>query len=652
MTRFFRSSVVAALTLATLSTSAFAGKKMPIVVDDALAYALTDRSKAVQLLEDKLAQSPNDKDYDQIAVMAGEQRRLSGDFIEAHEWFTSVIARNDKTVSADAARVGLTLLQAGDLGNNLKALSLLTALSEKNALATQNADRFLLLAVVSARADNASDVLEYSELALDYATEDPEVEARVRGTLEQLAAGVAEPTLPIRGDSKFTLLERVDLAINKGDKAAAQLHAQKALSQATAGSADERAANYALQRINAVPVNSRKVAVLLPLEGKYGAVGKQVRESLEYGHKLGHGNFIFDFIDSGASAETAVKALENAVLERGVIAVVGPLLSDETAAVVEAAEALRVPLISLSQSLEDADANQWVVQAMMTPGEQITALLDEVMDNANLKNFAVFAPQNGYGERATEAFTTQVEARGGSITVTEFYDPSSTDLISHAKTLGRKDYDARSREFYDLKKEAGEKGGNPDRVVLPPVIDFDAIFIPDNAVRVPLACAALAYEEFPMGDFQPTKDSPFIPLLGLSGWNNHNLVSTGGPYTRQSYFVDAFLTAPNVEEPAWTPPPEVTLFVTEFRAELGRTPTALEALTVDAGRLLAGASLVGSNNRIELRDSLFELDVSGTLTGATSFNDETHRATHKLLILSLSEDAIVPHAELPQPIYE
>ena len=69
-------------------------------------------------------------------------------------------------------------------------------------------------------------------------------------------------------------------------------------------------------------------------------------------------------------------------------------------------------------------------------------------------------------------------------------------------------------------------------------------------MRVPLACAALAYEEFPMGDFQPIPDNPAIPLLGLSGWNQAKLTQSGGPYVRGSRFVDIY--AMPIEDGRWS----------------------------------------------------------------------------------------------------
>src|SRR5690606_8544966 len=155
-------------------------------------------------------------------------------------------------------------------------------------------------------------------------------------------------------------------------------------------------------------------------------------------------------------------------------------------------------LVSLSQSNE-ADGVPWVYQGVPSIGDQVDALVHHVMVTEGMKRFAIFAPDTAYGRRAAETFQQAVAAKSGTISVEVFYDSEAPALMPFASKLGRKDPEARKAELWRLRKEAEENGGNPSNVVLPPAMDFDAIFLPDNARRVPIACAALAYEEFPIG---------------------------------------------------------------------------------------------------------------------------------------------------------
>ena len=103
-----------------------------------------------------------------------------------------------------------------------------------------------------------------------------------------------------------------------------------------------------------------------------------------------------------------------------------------------------------------------------------------------------------------------------------------------------------------------------------------------------------------MGDFLPTRSSPRIPLLGLSGWNNHKLVTTGGPYTRGGVFVDAF-AVPSGPDVPWELDANGASFVQAFRDSLARTPTALEAVTSDVGGLVAAIMRTRPGDRLQKR---------------------------------------------------
>ena len=629
----------------TLVPPAEAGRRrLPDVVEDALAFAVTDRSKALRLLEEALAADPDGKHAEVITVHLAEQCRLAGDAETAEARFRAIITGATRGPDYEAARLGLALMESGgELKQRVR--STLQSVSERDVLDTQNADRFLVLAAAAGREGDARGAAQNAKKALAFASEDPEVYDRVKAALDTLSAEPDAPPpapagAPATSGEGESLLDRADAALYANDREKARKLAEQALAAASPDSLAHRSATYMLRRIDG-PAVSRTVAVLLPLsDAKYSAIGRQLKEAFEHGYQAEKGEARLVFIESGAGPEEGVAALERAVFEEGALLAVGPLLSPQTEPMVEAAEALRIPLVSLSQALEDLDDLEWTVQAMVTRGDQVDALVEQVMERDGMDAFAVFAPANSYGEQATALFRESVEARGGALTVTGTYDPASTSLIPAAKELGRKDYGSRGVEFAKLRKEAEERGGNPDRVVLPPVLDFDALFLPENAARVPIACAALAYEEFPMGDFQPTKESPRIPLLGLNGWNNDKLVTTGGPYTRGGIFVDAF-AVPGEEAP-WTLGPGAAAFVAEYRDSHGRTPKALEAITSDAGRLVAAAVNIGADDRLAMREALWSAEVTGAVTGATRFDAESRRADRQLMLLSLTEDHIVP----------
>lgn len=622
--------VVAAALLA--SSAAEAGKKKPSpdVVEDALAYAQTDRARAIDILEAAINQAPNGKDVDLLMVNAGEQRRLAGNVPDAVGWFEKVVKHTTVGPDFDAARLGLSLITAGK-GVDAKVLAVLQSVGEKDVPATQNADRYLLLALEAARASDPKGVSANGKKALSYAREDPAVLARVQGTVAALAkapAGGHDVPSPLETGSP---LERAETLYAQGDLEGARREAEKALKEAM-GPEIARAQGL-IQVIDSGPVDRNKIAVLLPLSDKYASVGKQIREAIEFGY--GAGGRQLEFVDTGGTAATAVTALETAVLTKHAVAVVGPLLTDETDLVIARAEELHVPLVSLSQAYEETTGHNWALQAMYTRGDQVDALLDYVMTQRQMKSFAVFSPDSAVGAKSVELFKAGVAARGGRIATEATYSAEEQNLLPFARNLG-----VREGDIAALRAKAKAQGGNPDTVVLPPRLDFDGIFLPENARRTPLACAALAFEEFPMGDFQPTRDSPKIPLLGLSSWNDTGLVPAGNEYTRNSIFPDVFsATVVGDADP----------FVTAYKAATERTPSALEAATVDAGKLVAAAAKSSASTRAGFRDALLAAKVSDSVTGATGFDPNTLKARRTMLILSITKTTIDDLGKVTQP---
>lgn len=635
MTSLLRGSLLA---LCLVSTHANAGSRAGVssgVIDEALAEVTIDRAQAAATLEAAIESGEYPKQDLELKVHAGEQRRLLGETDRAEAWFKAVLTATAAGWEYSAAELGLAVIESDPASLDEAAVQRLLGPPEDQTLATTNADRFLLLAADAIRRDDAAAAKDYTRKALQYGRSDKDVFARVRASLHSVASGGAPVAVETR-KAPDTPLQQAEAAYAAGDNAKA-----RSLAQALSGSTGTEglAARYLIERIDKGTVlDPNAIGVLLPLSGKYAAVGKKMQEAIELGFASAAGERRLLFTDTGESAETAIAALESLALDQGVIAVIGPVRSDIGEPVAEVAEALRVPMVGLSQARGTTDERPWVLQGLATADQLVDGLLDYVMDERGLTRFAVFAPDNTYGRTSAAAFEEAVAAREGAVTVVEYYDPTATDLIPFAQKLGRKDYEARKHELWKRRKEVEEAGGDPTKVVLPPVIDFEGLFLPDNYARVPLACAGLAYEEFPIGEFQTSKDGDTIPLLGLASWNNAKLVTAGGPYVRSSIFVDIF----NPSDA------EGMAFTAKYRQSTGHDPSTLEASAYDAAQLVASGALADADTRETFRDALLAATAQDTATGATGFEGESRNAKHHVKVLTISEDGIFPVDEVPE----
>jgi len=593
--------------------------------------ASTDRSAAITELESiRKTYKLTKPEKAMVAVAIGEQYRLMGRFPEAKAAFQEAKGFDG---TSPAVTLGELLVQSASAGST-GMIAELAAVPDEGPPDTMNADRYLALYLYDTSVP--PETREYRRsLALGFAASDPAVLERIKRVMASPPEAPPPPVLETPEVPANDPLSAAWAAYDNGDEAKARKLYEKVL----VDDPGNLQATYGL-RIMDAPLNIDRVGVLLPLSGRFGAAGAQVQAAFEEGYN-GPAELVFK--DSGATPETAVAALESLVFEDGVIGVVGPLLTVETESVTNTMEAMRVPGFSLSQAWEPQAEAGWVVQGMLTPHAQIRALLDYAMTEAEMTTFGIFGPDTPYGHMSGAAFREEVEARGGTITVEEYYDPTATDLQPFAQTLGQKDYEERKWEYDKLKKAAEEAGRDPGKVVLPPIVEFEGLFVPESASKVPLVCAGLAYEEFKIRSSSNIRNSSgTIRLMGLSGWNNPSLVSGGGGYVRNAWFTDVFVPPPRGKSYAADMPAEWTDFVALHRENTGRTPSPLEAIARDAGAFLSASLNLQPASRKAFLQALESAELQDSITGAAVY-EPAHRAiSHQVRILTISDGSIKP----------
>ncbi|MCB9762300.1 MAG: penicillin-binding protein activator [Alphaproteobacteria bacterium] len=606
----------------------------PSIVVQARAVAQTDRLEAIGILEDYIAEGGDPELLPWVTLNAGEQRRLAADPAAATAHFRKVNeAWHDHPVQP-AASLGLALL-AWDSGKGSgNTLATLRMVDEAVVPPTMNADRYRILALEAERSGEGE--VELRKLvgkALSYAEGDVGVKARAHRDLGHLMteeqAAQAPDVAALAGDEQALARARSALAADDYKRA---IETAQAMLEAFPDTDYADEADWVIRRAQAGdPYNARKIGVLLPLSGTYAPPGKQLKDAIQLAVEHGGGGVQLVFRDTAGDTETALKGFDELVLQEGCAAIIGPLLKDAAFPVAEQAQAANVPMVTLTQAPGVTEARPFVFRSYLTYEQQVDSLLDHVMDDMGLERFAVFAPDSSYGRNTRDEFTRQVLERGGQVVHTVMYDPGETDLRKKAAELGQKDYKARSGELYRLKREAEEKGMNPDKVVLPPVADFQAIFIPDNYQQVALVASALAYEEFAVGGFKPRRNDVAVPLLGLNGWNNPELVTRGGLPVQKSYFVDAFY----VDDPT----PTVGDFVGSYQTRFSRPPGVIDAVGYDTGRLLSVAARTSPADREAFREALAGAALSGSVSRAGSFTD-SRELSRQLYVFSVDSDGI------------
>ena len=379
-------------------------------------------------------------------------------------------------------------------------------------------------------------------------------------------------------------------------------------------------------------VSSSTIGVILPLSGRSGAVGQRMLKAIEMGLGLHYGksNFQLAVIDTQGNPDKARRGVERLVREDNVVAILGALSSREAESAALKADELGVPLITLSQRSGLTDVSPYVYRNSLTPEMQIHHLVHTAMTQYGMKKFAILYPNDAYGVESANLFWDEVLARGGEITAAQIYDPNSTDYKHVCQKLVGKFYiEARLDEYKakqkDFSKKANKRNSRENvsaEDILDPIINFDAVFIPDSAKNMGQISAFLSY----VG----VKD---VHLLGTNLWNSPGLARRAGHFQNSLLFVDGFIQNSQAAKNS--------RFVAEFKSLFREDPTMMEIQAFESALILRGLIMKGSDSRREVAADLMKLENFPGAVGPLNMS-QSREVIRPLYSLTLRKGEVIP----------
>lgn len=180
-----------------------------------------------------------------------------------------------------------------------------------------------------------------------------------------------------------------------------------------------------------------RVALLVPLSGPNADVGQSIANAttmalLDTSAKTIR---ITTYDTSSGPAAAASKAVAD-----GNRLILGPVQSEDVAAIAAVARAAKVPLISFTSDGQVAARDVFVMGT--TPDNVIARTVAFARSRGALR-FGLLAPNGDYGARASAAFNAAVKSSGGTVIASSTYDRSNTSVLSAAQRLrGRGTFDA------------------------------------------------------------------------------------------------------------------------------------------------------------------------------------------------------------------
>ncbi len=406
-------------------------------------------------------------------------------------------------------------------------------------------------------------------------------------------------------------------------------------------------AEEVLAIIHQMMLSKETIGCLLPLSGKYGIYGqralKGVQMAVQEMSRRHQRPFRVIIKDTGSDPARAAACVEE-LNQANVVAILGPLLAVDTAG--ERAQELGIPMIALTQKTDFPLKGDYLFSNFMTPEMQVETLAGYAFGELGLKRVAIFYPDERYGERYRELFWDAADAYGGQVVGVEAYDGRKTDFTKPIRKLTGEaypipDYLKELAEKLDSEKifiETAVLKGRPHPIITedPMVpefdpdqeeeeeieIQFDAVFIPDDASRISLILPQLAYN-----------DARDVYLLGTNLWHDNALLKETKGYNRNAVITEGYFSK--------SQRPATRKFETDFKRLFKKGPKFLEAVSYDTAVILFESIMTpGVHSREDLKNTLAGTRIFEGVTGNTIF-EPSGQARKQLFLLTIKRNRFV-----------
>ncbi len=365
------------------------------------------------------------------------------------------------------------------------------------------------------------------------------------------------------------------------------------------------------------------IGCLLPLSGSYKIYGNRALKGIElalsqlyFNNADSHIKIIIK--DTGSDPDKAALAVRE-LSELRVAAIIGPVFTAESAA--SEAQVAGIPIITLTQKDNITDIGENVFRNFFTPEMQVKTILSFAIKELGLSSFAILYPNDNYGKTFMNLFWDETIICGGKVVGVESYNLDQTDFADSIKKLVGLYYeipedikDATDLIFDEDFNEETDKKQEPR-----PIVDFDAVFIPDAPKRAGLIIPQMAF--YDVND---------VWFLGTNLWHSDNLIEMARHYAQNAIMTDMFFAESSSKN--------VRDFVRVFEKAFKEKPGFIEAVAYDTAMILFQViSRPDIQSRYAIKDELTGLDNFQGVTGLTSF-DSNGEVRKKLYLLQMRGD--------------
>lgn len=587
--------------------------------------------RALDKFNDFLARFPYSPQADAAVMNTGFIYTALGEKTKALNAYERLLIEYPESPLVPDAKIQILLIYY-DQGEFIKVIDQATGfLAETDSIA-HIFKTYLLLGDTYLAVGIPTDAVGYYDKALKI-SEIPEKETiipKLKEAIRQLESGGIEFLLSRTTDKITTGYLMYQIGLNNADEEKYE-EALNILSELIDKFPDHeiiKEVENLLAEIKKKSVYSRyTIGCLLPLSGSYKTYGNRALKGVElalnrFSAQNTHPSIKIVIKDTGSDPVRAVLAVME-LLNENVAAIIGPIITAEPAAM--EAQKRGVPILTLTQKGNISKIGDYVFRNFFTPAMQVKTLVSFAVEELGLKTFAILYPEENYGRTFMNLFWDEVIAYGGSVVGVESYHSEHTDFADPIKKLVGLYYELPD----DLKDVTTSLRSTPAlaKDSPTPIIDFDAIFIPDAPKKAGLIIPQLAFY-----------DVDDIYLLGTNLWHSESLIKMTRRYIQDAILTDGFFAESASEH--------VAEFVRNFQEVFGQKPEFIEAVAYDSAmELFKLVSRPDVRFRSTLKNKLKTLTDFQGVTALTSFDSEGD-IQKNLYLLQIKGDRFVERGRL------
>ncbi len=334
-----------------------------------------------------------------------------------------------------------------------------------------------------------------------------------------------------------------------------------------------------------------KIGMVGPLTGDYATYGISVKNGVQIaidetnvaGGVQGY-TLLLVAEDSKGDSTEAANALQKLIDQDKVTAVVGAVLSGETATAAPIAQDAGVPMITASATAPGiADIGDYIFRNVITDDVQTSQMAEYAVTTLGMGRFGIMYANNDYGVALKDNFSKRAESLGAQVVAAESYLDGDEDFRAQITKIGR---------------------------------DIDGLFIGGY------------YTEASKIAQQARRQGVEAQILGADGFYSEKLVELGGDAVEGSFFTAGFYSGDESEA--------VQSFVQTYKDKHKSEPDMFAANAYDSMKIVVEALKRSGDDKAKLKDAMAETQNYPGITGTTSFA-ENGEAVKDVVILKVEE---------------